>query len=130
MSEVEIINLDAPIIKRLEELSNYTEMMLDKPAMFAQSPEALEMSLLSVFNCWAIIIDTPLNVRTLWREEIKLCYPNSERGYSTVSLQCPKLADGQPGIPGLDQERQSDWQGRITHHMRRVWNQLKYTGYK
>ena len=131
---------DKSIIERLEALSKYIELMLDKPIMFAQTPEALEMSIMAVFQAWQIIIDSPLSVRDLWREEVVFCFPDSDRGYSTVSLANKKADNGQPGPIGnqlwdrfglkepFPGETTQEHYARITYHMRRVWNQLKYTG--
>lgn len=110
------------MIERLEKLARMIERMLGASLMFAQEPKALEMSLLTAFEAWAIIIDSPLDAIALWREEILLAFPDSE-GYSAVSLSYPPASMVGEG----DATKQITIE-RIVYHGRRIWNQLKHTG--
>jgi hypothetical protein len=131
---------ETPIIERLEKLAKGIDSMLDRPDMYAQHPEALEMTILTALGGWATIIDSPLDLRTLWREEIALAFPDS-KGYSTVSLTYPpeEMAGARLSNPALNRgyindrflvplENRKETVKRIVYHMRRVWDQLKHTG--
>jgi hypothetical protein len=119
---------ETPIIERLENMSQLVELMLERPSQFARSPEALETGLYVAMVQWGYIIDSPLDVKTLWREEVVNAYPKSA-GYASVSLANPKAEDGSAIAPDINNpEPRQVWQNRITYHMRRVWEQLKHTG--
>ena len=131
---------ETPIIERLEKLVSGIESMLDRPDMYAQHPEALEMSILTALGGWATIIDSPLSVRLLWREEVTLAFPDTG-GNSSASLSYVPLSlkGAQLSNPKLARqawkdrlvaplENRKEAFERITYHMRRVWDQLKHTG--
>ena len=131
---------ETTIIERLEKLASGIEMMLDRPDMVAQHPEALEMSIITALESWATIIDSPLSVRFLWREEVIFAHPDAD-GYSTISLAyAPQSLEGAYlSNPELSLKRsrekylapienRKETVKRITYHMRRVWDQLKHTG--
>lgn len=105
---------ETPVLERLEKLVQYIENMLDKPYL-SRSPYSAEERLLTAFELWAILLDSKLSVHALWKEEIKLAWPDRVGGFSNTCL-----ATGCEG-------RHSEGYNRVTDHMRRIWNQLKHT---
>ena len=120
---------ETPIIERLEKLANGIESMLDRPTMYAQHPEALEMTILTALTGWATIIDSPLSVKALWREEVIFAYPDPPKGYAALSLSYPPPL-GTQAYWRSEEDVKSHKEAfkRITYHLRRVWNQVKHTG--
>lgn len=92
-----------------DNIVEFVRGMLDRPMMYCQSTEALEMALLTAMICWSYAngADTDARVRRLWRHEVHQLHGNT--GSRVVTLS---------DLPTSGKAMHTD---AVTVPMRRIW---------
>jgi len=92
-----------------DNIVEFVRGMLNRPMMYCQSTESLEMALLTAMTCWAYAsgADSDERVRNLWRREIHRLHGNT--GSRAVTLS---------DLPTCGKAMHMD---AVTVPMRRIW---------